>query len=170
MIAAASYSRRGIFLVCVSLLVTGCSGIALTTAAPENFNISGHWELLPSLSDPVPRTRDLRRRGLAISFVAQDFPVVSATTMTVEQNIDSMGVRYSQGSYRDVSWGTRERGLWKTDAGWNDGLLYIISEASDATATETIRLESGGDRLVVNIDIEADGESLSVTRVFRRVY
>ena len=170
MVAAALHSGSGIFLVCISLLVTGCSGIELTAAAPENFNISGDWELVPSLSDPAPRTEDLRRRGLTISFVAQDFPVVSANTMSVEQNSDSMGVRFNQGDYRDISWGTRERGLWKTRAGWNDGQLYIISKANDASAMETMRLENGGDRLVVNIDIEADGEEISVTRVFRRVY
>lgn len=170
MVVTGSFSGRVVLLVCISLLVTGCSGIVLTPTAPPDFDISGDWELVEDLSDPAPQTQDLRRRGLAISFVAQDFPILSANTMSVEQNSDSMGVRFDQGNYRDVSWGTRERGLWKINAGWKDGQLYIISKASDAKATETLRLESGGERLVVNIDIKADSESISVTRVFRRVY
>ncbi len=96
--------------------------------------------------------------------------MLSANGMTIEQNSDSMGMRFEQGRYRDVSWGTRERGLWKINAGWNEGQLYIISEASDASAKEILRVEDGNERLIVNIDLEADGDSISIRRVFRRVY
>jgi hypothetical protein len=122
---------------------------------------------VPDVSDPPPRKRDLRARDLSMSFAAQDFPVLAAKTMQIEQNRDSMGVRYDGGDYRDISWGHRQRGLWEVHSGWKDGDLYIISKAHDATATQIIQLSDSGRELAVQIEIKS-GDTMTFYRVFER--
>ena len=78
-----------------------------------------------------------------------------------------MGVSYSTGDYRDVTWGVRERGMWKINAGWVDDELHVISKAHDSQATEIMRLSPDGNTLTVNVQINA-GEKFEVERVFRR--
>lgn len=90
--------------------------------------------------------------------------------MHIEQNRDSMGIEYDRGEYRDVSWGERDRGLWRVVAGWNEeGQLEIRSRAADAKAVETLSLEAEGNRLRMNIKIETEGENLDLTRVYERI-
>ena len=63
---------------------------------------------------------------------------------------------------------TRDRGLWEVRAGWHEGNLIILSEASDARARETFTLSDGGRRLDVEVRIDARGDDLAVSRTFRR--
>jgi hypothetical protein len=100
--------------------------------------------------------------------VVQDFTVLRARRMEIEQNVDSMGIAYDGGSYRDVSWGIRKRGFWEVNAGWDEGELRILSKARDAKAEETMILAEAGRRLVVRVNIQADGHELNLTRVFKR--
>jgi hypothetical protein len=159
-------------VLCVGLLglaLAACSSTPLETTAPPGFDLSGSWQLVPELSDPAPRTRALRSRGIGLAFASQDFLVLSAERLLIEQNRDSMGVQYDGSDYRDVSWGERQRGLWEVNAGWLDGVLMILSEAPDGEATERIWLEENGSRLVVEVTVTSAGETLTRTRTFQRV-
>jgi hypothetical protein len=149
-------------------LAVGCANVVLDADAPAGFDLGGTWVLDPVSSEATPEVSKLRRRGMSIAMVAQDFPVLRCRRMEIEQNADSMGIAYDGGSYRDVSWGVRERGLWEVNAGWDAGELRILSKARDAKAEETMILAEAGRRLLVRVSIEADGDHLVITRVFKR--
>lgn len=149
-------------------LTAGCTGIELDANPPPAFDLSGRWLLVESASESAPSRRRLRAQGGMLSFVTQDFPVLRATEMTIEQHRDSMGIRYDVGDYRDISWGTRQRGLWEVRAGWHEGNLLILSEANDADARETLSLSPDGERLTVDVRITSSGDDVDLTRVFRR--
>jgi hypothetical protein len=150
------------------LCLTACGGIQLDMQKPEGFDLTGTWMLVEDLSEPPPSNRRLRSRGGMLVFVIQDFPVLHAREMRIEPSGDSMGIRYVPGGYRDVSWGTRTRGLWEVRAGWHEGNLVILSVADDARARETLTLSEGGRRLDVAVRIDARGDDLDLVRVFRR--
>ena len=162
---------------------TACTGVPLDAEPPVRYDIGGQWVLNVELSDPPPNTRQIMARadrdfvegriglpsGGALAFVTQDFPVLEAKSMAIEQDSDSMGIRYDTGVYRDVSWGERKRGLWNVSAGWFEGNLVILSKAADATGRETFRLSENGQTLVVEVEADSDGEKLVAERVFERV-
>lgn len=172
-------------LVCILAVVavTACSGVPLNVEPPKRFDIGGQWALNTERSDLPPNTRQIMARadrdfvngraglpsGGALAFVAQDFPVLEAKSMVIEQDGDSMGIRYDTGVYRDVSWGERKRGLWKIYAGWVEGDLVIISRASDTVGREIFQLHKDGQTLVVKIEANSDGEKLTAVRTFERV-
>ena len=177
--------RRSV-VVGLVVLFYGCSSApALDVQVPQNFDLSGQWLLNPVLSDRPPNTRRLmdaaerdaikrgpRRRppkGSALAFITHDFPVLNAQSMVIEQNRDSMGIRYDKGDYRDVSWGERKRGLWEVSAGWYRGDLVIVSESSDAKAQETMSLSANRQTMVVLVEVESDGQDFVATRTFERV-
>lgn len=167
----------------VVLAAAACGGVPLDEQPPVRYEIGGQWVLNTELSDPPPNTRQIMARadrdfaegriglpsGGALAFVTQDFPVLEAKSMVIEQDSDSMGIRYDTGVYRDVSWGERKRGLWKVSAGWFEGDLVILSKATDATGRETFRLSESGQTLEVVVEANSDGEKLMATRVFERV-
>ena len=167
----------------VVLAAAACGGVPLDEQPPVRYEIGGQWVLNTGLSDPPPDTRQIMARadrdcaegriglpsGGALAFVTQDFPVLEAKSMVIEQDSDSMGIRYDTGVYRDVSWGERKRGLWKVSAGWFEGDLVILSKATDATGRETFRLSESGQTLEVVVEANSDGEKLMATRVFERV-
>ena len=172
---------------CIGVLVVAwlaaCSGVPLDVQPPRRFDIDGQWALNTQLSDPPPNTRQILARsdreyaegrvgvsrGGALAFVTQDFPVLEAGSMVIEQDSDSMGIRYDNGVYRDVSWGERKRGLWEVSAGWLEGDLVIVSKTSDATGRERLRLSADGQTLEVLVEANSDGEKLIAFRVFERV-
>jgi hypothetical protein len=162
-----------VMALAVSCLLGACGGPNLNPVTPSGFDIGGEWELVQDASGMAPeagqfkRNRTGARRELARGGVSRDFPVVNASSMRIEQNRDSMGVSYSTGDYRDVTWGVRERGMWKINAGWVDDELHVISKAHDSQATEIMRLSPDGNTLTVNVQINA-GEKFEVERVFRR--
>ncbi len=175
------------FRTCLGVLaalgVLACSSAPFNVEPPRHFDIGGQWVLNAGLSDPPPNTRQILAssdqesvegriglyRGGALAFVAQDFPVLAAKSMVIEQDRDSMGIRYDNGAYRDVSWGERKRGLWEVSAGWFEGNLVIVSKASDATGRETLRLSENGQTLRILLEANVDGEKLIAVRVFERV-
>ena len=79
-----------------------------------------------------------------------------------------MSINFEGGSYRDVTWGERERGIWMVRAGWVEGELHIYSDASDTSAVEVYRLVDDGQRLLINIEVEAGSGSQTFNRVFVR--
>jgi hypothetical protein len=159
---------RRFFLLAALAFIGACSGIQLEPQPPPGFDLTGRWLLQDQASDTAPSTRRLRARGGMLSFVAQDFPVLKARVMEIEQHRDSMGISYDVGDYRDISWGARQRGLWEVRAGWSDGLLYILSDASDARAREVLRLSDDGRVLEIEVRIDSGGEELDLIRSFRR--
>ncbi|MCZ6642890.1 MAG: hypothetical protein O7F71_15035 [Gammaproteobacteria bacterium] len=174
-------------LTALVLWGVGCApGMKLNTQAPAGFNLSGHWTLVPELSDETPDPRkiransdrkELKRRKVlsreraqvgSLMFITHDFPVLLADRMVIEQNSDSMGIEYNRGGYRDVSWGKRTRELWEVYTGWEQGNLVIVSRGDNAQTRETMRLDDNGRLLVIDVEVDADGEKVSVVRVFRR--
>ena len=163
----------------------GCGSVPLDPEAPRGFDLNGHWVINRGLSDPPPNERRLqaeadrallemgrrgqRRRMGMLAFVTADFPVLASKSMIIEQDPQSMGIRYESGAYRDVSWGQRRRGLWEVNAGWTNEGLVIASRADDASATETMRLREDGRQLAITIEIKSVGDAFSAVRVFDRV-
>ena len=162
-------------------LAAGCQS-SLDTAPLASFDLTGVWRLNAAASDAPPDPREIRRledrdivRGrqrdpeASSAFVGEDFPVVKARSMTIEQDSHSMGILYDdQGPYRDVSWGERERDHWLVQAGWRDGALVIRSRRDLTEGVETMRLEPGGQRLRVEVVVRTGGRDVRTLRVFDR--
>ncbi len=158
---------------------TACA--PLDTDVPRGFDLSGEWILVEGMSDGPPDITAIRRRedravvrgrqanarGSA-AFVVQDFPVLGAERLSIEQNADSMGIRYDEGVYRDISWGVRERDFWTVRVGWEEGALVIRSQRGETNGVERLALEDAGSRLRVTAKIDTEGEDVRVTRVYRR--
>lgn len=187
--------RRGSGIVCMGLfaawlvLQTACSSTPdLSTRVQPGFDLSGDWVLDRSRSDATPDTRRVvdemdremlrRERGFntrreiadsaVFAFIAQDFPVLRANTLSIEQQADSMGIRYEPGGYRDVTWGERTRGLWTVSAGWDDeGSFVIHSDSDDIQALER-HLLLDASTLQVLLRVRADGGDLDLVRTFVR--
>ena len=172
----------------ITVMLAGCSGIELVADNPQGVDLTGSWTLDFADSDDTPdyqqglaghkRVRHnndqvIKRRndvlgalGSGFAFVVHDFQILRAEQVTIEQNHDSMGIGHEPGVYRDVSWGERQRGLWEVYAGWEENDLVIISKAPDMSVFE--RYIVFGDRLTVELTIEADKEERTVRRVFNR--
>lgn len=156
------------------LLLSACGGPNLSPAAPSGFDLQGDWELVVDRSerdlegDDYIRMRTGDRRELARGGMGRDFPVIRAQGMSIEQNADSMGIRYSTGDYRDVTWGRRDLGMWDVNAGWVDDSLHIISQAHDAKGTEIMTLSEDGNTLRISVEIDTGGD-YQIDRTFRRV-
>ena len=104
---------------------------------------------------------------MSSAFIAQDFPLLVAREMRIEQDDRSMGIEYASGSYRDVTWGERRRGVWEVRAGWNEGALHIYTTASDVSAAEIWQLSADGERLDIQISVKGNREQ-EFRRTFRR--
>lgn len=154
------WPTRGLSLqVCLfGLFLTGCNGIPLDEQVPAGFNLNGHWLLDSDQADPVKDGR-----GFRTGFMNQDFPLLVALEMRIEQDARSMGIEYARGVYRDVTWGERRRGVWEVRAGWHEGALHIYSEAPDTSAVEIWQLSADGRHLLINIEVKGER-----TRNFRR--
>lgn len=167
--------------VAIALLTTLAACMPLNTDVPRGFDLSGEWLLDPALSDAPPDLKAIRRRedrdvargrqanaAASAAFVLQDFPVLSAERLGIEQDADSMGIRYDDGNYRDVSWGVRERDFWTVRVGWEDSVLVIRSTRGDIRGVETMALEDRARRLRVTVRVETGGEDVRAVRVYRR--
>lgn len=155
----------------ITLLLSACSGAPLEPP-PASFDLDGDWELDASASTtpqgPPPESLRPSRGDLATRFLAQDFPVLFAERMQIEQNRDSMGIDFGQGPYRDISWGERDRGPWRVQAGWSEGQLHVYSRTHDASSREVFSLSPDGQRLTIEIEVDSAGQRQSFTRVFTR--
>ena len=108
------------------------------------------------------------RRGSGLAIVADGFQVLEANRIEIELGDDSMGVQHLPGVYRDVSWGLKDRGIWRVQAGWEEDALVIASKTSGIDVLERYQLVNEN-RLVVRLDIKADGNKRSILRAFRRL-
>tara|TARA_B100001057_G_scaffold368792_1_gene372353 strand:- start:166 stop:768 length:603 start_codon:yes stop_codon:yes gene_type:complete len=170
-------------LIGVTMLV-GCGGLNLEPQPIRPTNLSGTWQLDTEASDSanalrnkpsrsVRPNRSIREeiqrisRGSGLAFIAQDIQVLKAKRLKIEQGDDSMGVQHWPGVYRDVTWGQRERGLWRVYAGWELSDLLIQSSADDMRVLERYQLVSS-DEMRVTIIVTADGQTKELQRLFRR--
>lgn len=171
---------KGFKVVAIIFLSCLVSCAQLSTEVPDDFDLTGKWVIDKSLSDEAPDPRRIRReedRNIArgrqkdvnasASFVVHDFPVVGSNEMFIEQNADSMGIRYSSGFYRDISWGAHDRNYWQVQAGWLDGTLHILSRRKGTEGQEIYILESDS-KLTVDVKVDTGGSDVRVKRVFRR--
>jgi len=142
--------RSLLFTITAVSLIAGCSGVPLDAQAPVGFDLSGEWVLDSDDSDTPARGGSDFRSG----FMTQDFPLLVTRRMRIEQDARSMGIEYERGSYRDVTWGERRRGVWEVRAGWHEGALHIYSEAPDTAAAEIWQLSEGGQRLEINVEVK----------------
>ena len=155
--------------------------VQLVVKAPAGFDLSGEWVLDQQASDAAPDLDAIRERedrelvrgkpasaADSAAFVVQDFPVLAATRLRIEQHADSMGVEYDQRIYRDVSWGDRTRDLWTVRAGWKEGRLVIRATRGAIRGEEILSLENDGQRLRIAVSIHAGGEHVYAVRVYRR--
>lgn len=170
---------RGCLAVAFTLGVAACT--ALNTNIPTGFNLAGSWVVDELASDPPPDLKAIRLRedrkavrdrrpkaqGSA-AFVVQDFPVLAAASLHIEQNRDSMGIRYGETIYRDISWGERKRDFWTVQTGWEEGALAVRSKRGGVSGRETFTLEDGGKRLRVTVEVRTAGENIDSVRVFHR--
>lgn len=145
----------------VAVLLAGCGSVPLDYQAPGGFDLSGAWVLDASQSEAPERSGRSFRSG----FMTQDFPLLVSREMRIEQDAGSMGIDFTKGTYRDVTWGERRRGIWEVRAGWREGALYIFSEAPDSSATEVWRLSEDGQRLFIRIEVKDQR-----TRAFERTF
>ena len=166
------------------LAMGACGGLNLETTPSQPTNLSGLWQLDVGASDSseglknrpsrgLGRNQSVREeiqrisRGSGLAFIAQDFQVLKAKRLKIEQGSDSMGVQHWPGVYRDVTWGQRERGLWTVYAGWEQNDLLIQSTTKDMRVLERYQLIKNG-QLRVLISVKADGETKELQRFFRR--
>ena len=170
------------YLPLLGLCLASCSALVLNEKKPENIDFSGYWELNSDLSSgprgasrsrsagmesDVLRTEGLKREVLSdpFVFVSHDFHIVDARLLIIELDTRSIGLRYQPGTYRDVTFGKRTRGLWDIYAGWEDLELVILSRANDLKVIETISLV-GPKRLRVIVNIEAEKKNWHFIKVF----
>lgn len=160
---SAARLRRALVVLLGALVVAGCGQVPLEDSAPEQFDLSGHWVQADEQRESAGRSA----RGMESGFMAQDFPLLVAREMRIEQDARSMGIEYARGSYRDITWGERRRGVWEVRAGWNEGALHIYSTASDISAAEIWQLSADGQRLDISISVRGHRDR-KFHRVFRR--
>ena len=181
----------------MAALLAGCVA-SLDTTAPRGFDLTGEWLLDERQSDAPPDLNAIRRRedrdvvrnrqsnpSASAAFVVQDYPVLNAVRLHIEQDAQSMGIRYGENAaleqpqqrsaadqhwraYRDISWGVRKRDFWTVNAGWADGALVIRTARGDVRGEEVMALEDGGRRLRIAVRVTTEGEDVHAERVYRR--
>ena len=179
-----THSLKAILVSSFLLGLVGCSALDLDQRKPEKVDFSGHWELNLPLSEGVienPRSRNdvfdsdlIKTEGLARAdlldpfvFVSHDFHIINAQSLTIELDPISAGLDYQPGTYRDVTFGERRRGLWDIYAGWDGDDLVILSRANKLQVMERISLVSPN-RLRIIVGIEAEKKNRDFVKVFDR--
>ena len=163
------------------VLIVGCGPAtsSLGSVVPPGIDLTGIWLLDSERSDAPPDTSEARERLKAIEiegkktaplgsilYAAQDFPVISAERLAIEQDDRSIGISYGDGQHRDLVWGLQSRSEWKIDAGWDQARLIVRSAVSHTSGTERYQLAEDGKTLVVTVAIRAGPDRQS----FRRTY
>jgi len=168
----------------IMLSLTSCSALDLDQRKPEEIDFSGHWVLNLLLSEgatenptspkSVRATDQIRTEGMARAdlldpfvFVSHDFHIIDALSLTIELDPVSAGLSYQPGTYRDVSFGERRRGLWNIYAGWDGDDLVILSRANNLQVMERMSLVNPK-RLRVIVGIQAEKENRDLVKVFDR--
>lgn len=171
-------------VVISTLLCVGLSACAskLEYQSPEQVNLSGDWVLNKELSQEVilPRPQrgskrskpknggDGRARGgkqsrnqgsgnLANGRQSLHKPdAMTSAEISIEQSIESMGVRYDNNNYRDIDWGKIEYRNTTTIAGWQDETLRINVNGARLSYSEIYQLDSTSEVLTVTFKVGGD--------------
>lgn len=159
--------------------LTSCATNSLSVNVPYGFDLSGKWVLVPGESDEAPDLNAIASKELAretrgkrsdpmssISFVIQDFPVLVADWLLIEQDDSSMGVEYSNTFYREVSWGKKVINDWKVSSGWSKGDLTLTFKRERVDATERFSLSSRNERLTITVSIKTPIDKMTFSRVY----
>ena len=158
-----------------------------TTSRPAltNVDLRGYWEiervssddvrkLMEKESDNADRSTNLRNeiqrllRGSGIALVRQEFGVLSADSMSIEADQFSFGFDYEPGTYRDVSLGRRDRGIWKVYSGWDSDVFTVDSTSSDIRVVERYFIGANGNS-TIDFTVRVDGNKVELKRVFTRL-
>ena len=168
----------------IAVSQAGCSSNYLSTSSETKVDLRGYWEiervssddvrkLMEKESDNADRGTNLRKeiqrllRGSGIALVRQEFGVLSADSMSIEADQFSFGFDYEPGTYRDVSLGRREKGIWKVYSGWDSDIFTVESTSSDIRVVERYLMELD-EKLIVEFMVKADGNNVELKRVFKR--
>ena len=168
----------------IAVFQAACSSNYLAPRSETNVDLRGYWEiervssddvrkLVEKESDDADRSTNLRKeiqrllKGSGIALVRQEFGVLSADTMLIEADQFSFGFDYGPGTYRDVSLGRRDRGIWKVYSGWDSDVFTIDSTSSDIRVVERYLVEANV-KLIVDFSVRADGNNVELKRVFKR--
>ena len=159
----------------------GPASSSLSSVVPYGVDLSGVWILDELRSDAPPDNAEaLRRLKVAeiegkrsdsfgsIIYATQDFPVIAAERLSIEQDSSSIGISYGDGQHRDLIWGLQTRAEWKVDAGWEQAGLVVKSIVSHSSGTERYQLGSDGDTLLVDVSIRAGPDRRSFRRTYTR--
>ena len=87
--------------------------------------------------------------------------------MSIEADQFSFGFDYEPGTYRDVSLGRRDRGIWKVYSGWDSDVFTVDSNSSDIRVVERYLMEANG-KLIVDFMVRSYGDTVELKRVFTR--
>ena len=170
--------------VLITVFQAACSSNYLAPRSETNVDLRGYWEiesvssddvrkLMEKESDTTGRGTNLRKeihrliRGSGIALVRQEFGVLSADSMSIEADQLSFGFDYEPGTYRDVSLGRRDRGIWKVYSGWDSDVFTVESTSSDIRVLERYSVEAD-EKLIVDFMVRADGNNVELRRVFKR--
>ena len=94
---------------------------------------------------------------------------MTAKEITITQNSDSMGIAYTDQTYRDVDWGKTKMWDRTIEAGWdNENQLVIETSYEKRDISETYQLNSGGRVLTLIIDVNGNEHGGEYRRVFER--
>ena len=179
-----THSLKAILLSSFLFCLVGCSALDLDQRKPEKVDFSGHWELNLPLSEGVTENsrpqndvfdpNQIRTEGMASAdlldpfvFVSHDFHIINAQSLTIELDPVSAGLNYQPGTYRDVTFGERRKGLWDIYAGWDGDDLVILSRADKLQITERYSPVSPN-RLRIMVGIEVERENRDFVKVFDR--
>ena len=157
----------------------GCS--STTSIVREDIDLSGLWVLNAAISDPPPdlsnnkKAEDQRivsgrqeQKTDTTSFITRDFPVLVSDRLQIDQGQESMGITYSDGSYRDIKWGTHRRQIWRVDAVWTAFGLKIYSAREGVRGSELLMLGENGELLRIEVVVLTTGDKFKLKRVYQK--
>ena len=174
---------KGFLFLGFAVCCLGCSGLELAERTPVGIDFSGIWKLNPGSSEgldqmlsldlkDVPsriRTEEIVRTTQTdpFVFISHDFHILDAKKIYAELGVDSAGLRYEPGVYRDISFGEKKRGLWSIYAGWEGNEMVILSKASGLSVLERFALIDRN-RLRIAVKIIAEKEERTIVKLFDR--
>ena len=172
-----------VVLATTLVFIVGCGPAtsSLGSVVPPGIDLTGIWVLDAERSNPPPDPADARERLKAIEiegkktaplgsilYATQDFPVIAAERLAIEQDASSIGISYGDGQHRDLVWGLQTRSEWKIDAGWHQSKLFVKSAVSHTSGSERYELDAAGETLFVTVEIRAGPDRSSFRRTFTK--